>query len=63
MTLQFSTSQLPALTTGLIYGFKYSSVNIAGESELSDELNVLLAEVPSAPLNLHRINSATLPAG
>ena len=64
MSMLFSTSLLPDVpTTGLIYRFKYSSTNIAGESELSDELSVLLAEVPKIPLNLHRIDSFNLPAG
>jgi hypothetical protein len=64
MTMLFSTSLLPvAPTTGKIYRFKYSSTNIAGESVLSDELSVLLAEVPKIPLNLIRIDSAILPAG
>ena len=63
-TMLFSTSLLPvAPTTGKIYRFKYSSTNIAGESLLSDELSVLLAEVPKIPLNLVRIDSAILPAG
>jgi len=64
MTMLFSTNLLStAPVTGRIYRFKYSSVNIAGESELSDELNVLLAEVPKAPTQLHRIDSEILPAG
>lgn len=64
MTMRFSTNLLPTSpVTGRIYRFKYTATNIAGESELSDELSVLLAEVPSTPLNLHRIDSATLPAG
>ena len=64
MTLLFSTNLLPvAPTTGLMYRFKYSSTNVAGESDLSEELSVLLSEVPSVPLNLHRIDSAILPAG
>jgi len=64
MTMLFSTNLLPvAPTTGRIYRFKYSSVNVHGESELSDELSVLLAEVPTAPTQLHRIDSEILPAG
>lgn len=64
LTLRFSTNLLPsAPVTGRTYRFKYTATNIAGESELSDELSVLLAEVPSISLNLHRIDSATLPAG
>ena len=64
MTMKFSTNLLPsAPITGRIYRFKYSSVNVHGESELSDELSVLLAEVPKAPTQLHRIDSAILPAG
>ncbi len=63
-TWRFSTAALPiAPTTGKIYKFKYSAVNVAGESPLSDELSVLLAEVPTAPQGLRRIDSATLPAG
>lgn len=64
MSMLFSTDLLPVLpTTGLTYRFKYTSVNIAGESILSDELCVLLAEVPTVPLSLVRIDSNILPAG
>lgn len=64
MTMKFSTNLLPdAPITGRIYKFKYSSQNIAGVSERSDELSVLLAEVPKAPTQLHRIDSEILPAG
>jgi hypothetical protein len=42
---------------------KYTAVNIAGESGFSPVVPILMAEVPSLPLSLIRINSATLPAG
>jgi hypothetical protein len=64
MTMKFSTNQLAGpFYAGRIYRFKYSSENIAGESEISEELSVLLAEVPKAPTQLHRIDSEILPAG
>jgi len=37
------------LTAGLIYKLKFSSTNVHGESELSDEVSILAAEVPSPP--------------
>jgi hypothetical protein len=42
---------------------KYSSTNVHGESDLSDEVSILLADVPSAPTNLQRIDMDTVPAG
>jgi hypothetical protein len=43
------------LITGLIYRVKYSTTNIHGESELSEEVSILLAEKPAAPSGLKRI--------
>jgi hypothetical protein len=37
------------LTAGRIYKLKFSSTNVHGESELSDEVSILAAEVPSPP--------------
>ena len=47
------------LVTGRIYRIKYSSENVHGESELSDEVQILLAEKPSPPINLQRIDMYT----
>jgi len=52
-----------SLKSGLIYRVKYSSTNIHGESEHSNESLIMLAEVPSAPANLHRTEWDSLPAG
>ena len=50
LLLTYNTgSILPALTTGKIYRLKYSGVNLAGEGPLSDEVAILMAEVPSVP--------------
>lgn len=51
------------LVTGRIYRVKYSSTNIHGESELSDEVSILLAEVPAAPSDLQRIDMTSVTAG
>jgi hypothetical protein len=40
------------LTTGLTYRFKYSGVNIQGEGPLSDEVAILMAQVPLTVTNL-----------
>ena len=63
LSLTWDSTLLPSLTTGLTYRLKYSAVNSEGESPLSDEVAILLAEVPSAPLSLQRIDSFSLPAG
>ena len=59
-SLQFSTSPFTTagtltLVTGRIYKLKYSATNVAGEGPLSEEVSILLAEVPSAPVDLRRI--------
>lgn len=59
----WSSQDLLTLQTGLIYKIKYSATNIHGESELSDETSILLAEVPTEPHNLMRIDKDSLPAG
>jgi hypothetical protein len=51
------------LTTGRIYRLKYSATNVAGEGDLSPEVQILLAETPSAPVDLRRISIWELPAG
>jgi hypothetical protein len=51
------------LTTGRIYRLKYSATNVAGEGPLSPEVQILLAETPSAPVDLRRISIWELPAG
>lgn len=58
----WDTQQL-TLQTGLIFKFKYSASNIHGEGPLSEEVSILLAEKPSAPTLLTRVNKTTLPAG
>jgi titin len=51
------------LVEGRTYRLKYSSTNVAGEGALSDEVSILLAEVPDPPQNLRRIGIQELPAG
>jgi hypothetical protein len=52
-----------SLVTGRYYRLKYSSTNIHGESELSDEVSILLADEASAPSNLERIDIESVTAG
>jgi len=51
------------LVTGRYYRLKYSSTNIHGESELSDEVSILLADEPSKPQNIARIDMESVTAG
>ena len=62
LSLTFDTSSL-TLTTGWVYNLKYSAVNSQGESELSDEVSILLAEIPGVPQNFVRKDITTLSAG
>jgi hypothetical protein len=52
-----------SLTTGNYYKFKYSGVNVQGEGPLSEEVTILMAQVPTVVTSLVRINSDTLSAG
>ena len=61
-SLTYNTSAL-SLTTGLTYRFKYSANNTHGEGEISDEVAILLAELPGAPTSLTRVNHTILNAG
>ena len=61
-SLTYNTSAL-LLTTGLTYRFKYSANNTHGEGEISDEVAILLAELPGAPTSLTRVNHTILNAG
>ncbi len=49
ITIFNSASYGLSLVAGRTYRFKYSGVNVEGESELSDEVAVLMAQVPSSP--------------
>ena len=51
------------LVTGNIYRLKYSGTNIHGEGPLSDEVQILVAEIPSAPTSLTRVDMEALAAG
>ena len=52
------------LTKGMTYRFKYAAVNVLTfQSEYSDEVAILLAEIPSAPQNFERIDMSKLNAG
>jgi hypothetical protein len=51
------------LVTGNIYRLKYSCNNIHGEGPLSDEVAILVAEIPSIPFDLHRIDMESVTAG
>ena len=62
-TLDKWNTSLLTLKTGLIYKFKYSASNIHGEGPLSDEVSILLAEKPSTPVALTRVDKTTLLAG
>lgn len=48
---------------GQIYKLRYSSTNVHGESDLSDEVSILLAERPAAPAGLTRIDITMVQAG
>lgn len=62
LSLTYDTSSL-TLTAGLTYRFKYSAVNSQGEGPLSDGVAILLAQTPSAPQTLTRVEVTTLAAG
>ena len=67
-TLSWNSGTSPAggvlaLTTGRTYRLKYSATNAQGEGLLSPEVQILLAETPSAPVALRRISIWELPAG
>ena len=62
LALTYDTSSL-SLVAGNTYRFKYSAVNSQGEGEISDEVAILLAELPGAPQNFARIDESTLSAG
>ena len=49
--------------TGRIYRLKYSATNIHGEGPLSDEVQILVAERPSMPTSLTRVDMESLAAG
>jgi hypothetical protein len=51
------------LQTGYYYRLKYSATNAHGEGPLSDEVRILLAEVPDKPKNLERIDMTSIIAG
>ena len=61
-SLTYNTASL-SLTTGLTYRFKYAANNTHGEGELSDEVAILLAELPGAPATLIRVDKTILSAG
>ena len=61
--LTWNTPNTLLLKTGAIYRFKYSATNIHGEGPLSEEVQILVAEYPSAPSNLKRVNTEALVAG
>lgn len=44
------------LVTGRTYRLKYTATNIAGEGLLSPEVSILIADEPSAPVDLRRIS-------
>lgn len=48
LLLTYNTALL-TLTSGLTYRFKYSAVNSEGEGSLSDEVAILMAEIPTVP--------------
>jgi hypothetical protein len=52
-----------SLVTGRTYRLKYTATNIAGEGLLSPEVSILIADEPSAPVNLRRISIQELTAG
>ena len=61
--LTWDTAGTVTLTTGEIYRLKYSATNIHGEGPLSDEVQILVAEIPSAPSDLTRVDMESLAAG
>lgn len=53
LSLTFNTASYGlTLVAGQTYRFKYSGENIEGEGETSDEIAILMAQVPTAPTNL-----------
>lgn len=54
---------LLGLTSGRKYKLKFSASNAAGEGPQSDEAAILMAEVPSVPTSLQRIDQSLLSAG
>jgi hypothetical protein len=62
LNLNWDSSAL-TLQAGLIYKLKYSSTNTHGESELSDEVSILLAEIPAQVDNFRRIDNENVQAG
>ena len=64
MDLTWNTASIGAtLTTGNIYRLKYSATNVHGEGPLSDEVWILVAEIPAEPTSLTRIEMESLVAG
>ena len=61
--LTWDTSSTLTLQTGHIYRLKYSATNVHGEGPLSDEVQILVAEIPSAPSSLARVDMEALAAG
>ena len=53
----------PPAVAGNTYRFKYAAENGQGVGEQSDEVAILLAELPGAPQNFERIDETTLSAG
>ena len=62
LSLTWDSSSL-SLVAGRIYRLKYSCTNIHGEGELSDEVQILLAEKPSIPYEFKRIDMESVTAG
>ena len=62
LSLTYDTSAL-SLVSGKTYRFKYSAVNSQGEGNLSNEVAILLAELPGQPQNFARIDEISLSAG
>lgn len=61
--LAWDSDGVLSLTTGNIYRLKYSATNIHGEGPLSDEVQILVAERPTAPQSLTRVDMESLTAG
>jgi hypothetical protein len=47
------------LTSGLIYSFKITARNSVGDSLESDEIAILVAKIPDAPINLANVPEIT----
>lgn len=56
-TLHYTTSM--SLTPGLFYKFKVTARNTVGSSVYSEEISILAAKIPDAPINVADVPEVT----